>query len=758
MLRATGARTLVTLALTLLAGCALRPAPLTENDTAERVAEDRRALAAHPPALDEPLTLHGAMAHALLFNLERRVRAMEQALALGELEASRLGLLPGLSAGVGVATRSNVRASSSRTLECPVPIRPCPASSASRPSTSSDQTTRTATLSAVWHVLDFGVSYYAARQHSDRVLIAHERRRKSAQTLLAQVRRAWWRAAAAERAMRTVAPLMERVREALADSARIAELRVRAPLETLRYRRALLRALETLEAHRREGRRIRLELAELMGLGPGRDYRIAPAPAPAPRQLRLDIATLETVALRQRPELREAQLSERIAAAEVRKALVRVLPGVELSARAHTDSNSYLVNQRWASLGAQVSLNLSQLFTAPAAMAAARAGHTLERARREALAMAVLTQLHIALAGFEEARAQHATARLIAETQDAIVTQLRSGARLAVMNELEAVLAELEAVRTALRRDLAYAEVEDGFGRIFAAAGADVVTDGTAAPTPAALAAAIAATESAWSLGDIAMQAYPEESPQWGKHQNPWGQSTERPPHGHRVGREYGSEAREPRPGSRLPSLLDPTDFGASADVRARGLLTHEADGFGERGLSGTLAWGPAPSTALGPSLTLSQTVGAAASGGAEALLGRGTMAGLPAAEGGAREHRRLEATLGYGLALFGGRYTGTPELGLGLGLGLSDASREYRLGWRLAEARRTGLVFGLDVEGARRERAPGEAEHRLGLGLGWRLEGAGTERFELRLEAARLDGASDDAGHRLGLTVSAQW
>ena len=193
---------------------------------------------------------------------------------------------------------------------------------------------------------------------------------------------------------------------------------------------------------------------------------------------------------------------------------------------------------------------------------------------------------------------------------------------------------------------------------------------------------------------------------------------------------------------------------GISAEVRARGLLTHEADGFGERGLSGSLSWDPAPSTALGPSLTLSQTVGAASSGGAEALLGRGTMAGLAANDGGALEHRRLEATLGYGLALFGGRYTGTPELGLGL----TDAHRDYSLGWRLAEARRSGLVFGLDVEGARRERAAGEAEHRLGLGLGWRLEGAGTERLELRLEAARLDGASDDTGHRLGLAVTARW
>ncbi len=490
-------------ALALLAGCAVRPSPLTEQDTERRVAEDRRTLAANRPALDGPLTLHRAMAYALLFNLESRVRAMEQALALGELEVARLGLLPGLSARYGVTTRSNVRASSSQSV--------LTGRESLSASTSSDRTTRTGDLTAVWHALDFGVSYYAARQQSDRVLIAHERRRKAVHTVLAEVRRAWWRAVAAKRALRRAGSLMDSVTAALADSARIAELRVRSPLEALRYRRALLQALQALERQRREGRRIGLELAELIGLGPGAQYRLAlPLDRlPPPRRPVLDIAALETLALRQRPELREAQLSGRIAAAEARKALLRVLPGIELSAGAHTDSNSFLVKDSWASLGAQVSLNLAQLFTAPAAMAAAEAGVALERARREALAMAVLTQLHVALAGFEEARAQYATSSRIAETQDDIVAQLRSGARLGVMNEMEAVLAELEAVRTALDRDLAFVEIEESFGRIFAAAGADILPGGTAAPgqamTPEVLAAGIAAAERAWMRGEAAM-------------------------------------------------------------------------------------------------------------------------------------------------------------------------------------------------------------------------------------------------------------
>ena len=492
------------LALGLLAGCAVRPAPLTERDTAERVAEDRRALAANRPALDGPLTLHRAMAYALLYNLNSRVRAMEQALALGELETDRLGLLPGLSARYGATTRSNVRASSSRSVQT--------GRESLSASTSSDRTTRTGNLTAVWHALDFGVSWYAARQQSDRVLIAHERRRRAVQTVLAEVRRAWWRAAAAERALGKVGSLTDRVKTALADSARIAELRVRSPLEALRYRRALLRALEVLEQQQRESRRTRLELAQLIGLGPGRAYGLAlpPEPLPAPRQPVLDTASLETLALRQRPELREAQLSGRIAAAEVRKALLRVLPGLELSAGGHTGSNSFLLNDNWAVLGAQVSVNLKQLFAAPVAMGAARAGQALERARREALAMAVLTQLHVALAGFEEARAQYATARRIADTQDGIAAALRSGARLGVMDELEAVLAGLEAVQTGLARDLAFAKIEDGFGRIFATAGADIVPDGNAAITPGELAAVIAVAEAAWMRGEVSMLPFPE--------------------------------------------------------------------------------------------------------------------------------------------------------------------------------------------------------------------------------------------------------
>ena len=286
--------------------------------------------------------------------------------------------------------------------------------------------------------------------------------------------------------------------------------------EALRYQRSLLEAQQALEAERRAGRRAKIELAALIGLPPGADYRIAlPAePAPEARAPDLDIAALETLALGRRPELREAQLDERIAAGEIRKALLRVLPGLELSAGVNTDSNSFLVNDSWASLAAQVSVNLTEIFTAPAALDAARANRALARARREALSMAVLTQLYVAAAGFEEARAHHATARRIAQTQQRIAEVLRSGRRVRVVDELAVILGELDALRTALARDLGFAEVETGFGRVFVAAGADLLPAGTGGRTPEDLAAAIAAAEAAWMRGETVMQAYPADGGQ----------------------------------------------------------------------------------------------------------------------------------------------------------------------------------------------------------------------------------------------------
>ena len=156
---------------------------------------------------------------------------------------------------------------------------------------------------------------------------------------------------------------------------------------------------------------------------------------------------------------------------------------------------------------------------------------------------------------------------------------------------------------------------------------------------------------------------------------------------------------------------------GLSAELRGRGLLTHEAQGFRKLGAAGSLAWDPQMASDRGPRLTLTQSVGASARGGVDALLGRRSLEGQVASDRGDElQRRRLEAGFAYGFAAFGDRFTSTSEIGVGL----SDAGRDYRLGWRLTRVTREGGSLEISVEARRREIADESTspEHDVRFGL----------------------------------------
>ena len=156
---------------------------------------------------------------------------------------------------------------------------------------------------------------------------------------------------------------------------------------------------------------------------------------------------------------------------------------------------------------------------------------------------------------------------------------------------------------------------------------------------------------------------------------------------------------------------------GLSAEIRGRALLSHAADGFRERGFSGSLSWDPTPDTARGLSFSMSQTLGAQAAGGVDALLERGTLAGLAANDDGDElQRRRLEVKLGYGFGAFGDGFTSMPEAGFGM----SGGRRDYSLGWRLVRDRRGGDIGSLEfaLEAGRQESANDNTppEHSVGF------------------------------------------
>ncbi len=145
-------------------------------------------------------------------------------------------------------------------------------------------------------------------------------------------------------------------------------------------------------------------------------------------------------------------------------------------------------------------------------------------------------------------------------------------------------------------------------------------------------------------------------------------------------------------------------ESGLKLELKARGLVAHEARGLREWGASAALSYDPRPSTERGLKLSLGQSWGASPSGGMEALLERETLAGRAANDNAAGG--RLEGEIGYGLAAFGGGFTGTPYTGFGFS---ADGARDYKAGWRLTSARAGDLDFEVGLEVTRREAANGD-------------------------------------------------
>ena len=146
---------------------------------------------------------------------------------------------------------------------------------------------------------------------------------------------------------------------------------------------------------------------------------------------------------------------------------------------------------------------------------------------------------------------------------------------------------------------------------------------------------------------------------------------------------------------------------GLTVEAKARMLVAHADSGYEEWGASATARLDPG-ADGRGLSLSLAPTIGAS-TGATGPLWDVHDTRGL-ARSAGFETARGLRAEAGYGLALFGGRFTGTPNVGFGMSDG---GARDWRVGWRLTSAVPNDPGFEVRLDAARREAARGSgAEH----------------------------------------------
>ena len=153
---------------------------------------------------------------------------------------------------------------------------------------------------------------------------------------------------------------------------------------------------------------------------------------------------------------------------------------------------------------------------------------------------------------------------------------------------------------------------------------------------------------------------------------------------------------------------VDP-GIGLTLDVSGRTLIAHGDDDLENRGFAAALAYDPAPATGRGLSLGLRQEYGGRASGGLDALF---QPAPLDERAGGGELASRWSLEAAYGFPAFGGRFTGSPHVGLGLATG----ARDYTLGWRLAPEAATAPDVSFGLKATRRESDTAAPEHMVGF------------------------------------------
>ena len=464
----------------VLGACAVSPTPTTPGEVAQRVAADRNRMFADQEPISGPLGYPEVAARALKYNLDVRLKAMDAVLSQGQLDVSRWDMFPRLLLNAGYVSRDPADGSRTFTVETGF--------ESLFHQTSSERSRSIASAEFSWNVLDFGVSYYRARQQADQVLIAEERKRKVVQNILSETRNAYWRALGAQRLSGRIDTLLERSRAALDRAGQIERQGLIPRPQVLAYQRALLDAIVLLQYRRQELEVAKQELSALMNLPPGTAFVLDDPSDPPLPAAPSDLAALEELALAQRPELREEDYRMRITANEVRRALLSTLPGIGLDLNARYDSNRFLLDSSWIDGGLRLSMNLFRLASIPSVTRANAAQQQVDETRRMAQAMAVMTQVRVAAVRYGLTLAELEQISRSAAVDLRLLGYARSAAAARVEGELEVIRNESRSLLSEYQRHIAYANAQAAWGRIYNSLGFDV-----APPPPQASLAEVAA-------------------------------------------------------------------------------------------------------------------------------------------------------------------------------------------------------------------------------------------------------------------------
>lgn len=373
----------------LLSGCA------TESDRdirKQNAQQDKTLYNENKPRQLPGLTLEQAVALGQKYNLDLWLSRQEEAIRRENKTSAFLKMLPSLTFDANLETRDSYNASSSRGLSTGQEAQ------LDQYSYSAEKSHAYGGMKLLFNTLDFGVAYFRAKQDMSRQKQSGYERMRIGQKLAADIATAYWQCVSNENIANQAQQLLEEFEQELANLQESVKSGATGATDALERSYLLKSQKVKINEYLERRQAARLNLLQITGLPLDSEFSLADAFSPADSAGQTyDIDKLENTALSQRPEFFQEDLSEKITRDEARAVLLSMLPSPSLFINPQADSNKYLYYSSWFSAGMNVSWNLLNI---PGKVFQARAGMKqldFTRKKRMALAVAVITQVRLAV-------------------------------------------------------------------------------------------------------------------------------------------------------------------------------------------------------------------------------------------------------------------------------------------------------------------------------------------------------------------------
>ncbi|MCQ2965185.1 MAG: TolC family protein [Alphaproteobacteria bacterium] len=502
ILKTTTCLTMGVVVLSMASACSVETEPSSDWERAVRVDRDIQEMFGDQRVniISRPFTIYEAMARALKYNLNARLKTMETVLAAKNIDISTTNQLPGLLAKAGYDSKQEYEAIVSNSLK-----------NSYKKQNDIDESS----VHVSWNALDFGVSYYQAKQNANNVLIVNESRRKQLQIILQDVRRAFWRAVTAERLIPEIDNLFEETTFVLEELRAVKE---NNPSNTvLSFELSLMETMHDLSEMKTELIKAHEKLASLMNLKPGTKFRLVASEEGnfVLPEIRSSLDRLEWLALMHRPELRVQDYQLKNIQLSAKKNLSRLFPNFRFFMSEVHDSDLMFEDvsllQKFSS---QIGLNLLNPLKMQKIVSTKEIAEDVQNLNRQVLSMSILLQTHLGWADYQGAKETYQLSAEIAKVAEELAQNTSENTKSEdVVAKAMVVSDAARALFAKLRMMMDFAKLQDATGKVFATLGLDPLPQDFLNDDVKTITKKLETVVASWDLGRFTIEDLPKIPP-----------------------------------------------------------------------------------------------------------------------------------------------------------------------------------------------------------------------------------------------------